>query len=189
MIPLPYGGGNRYQLERSDYIKATLAFVVLIGCVVLFAFEVRYFNNTFEVRQLVLRSLPFGLLLGAYLGYQLSKSSSELQEKVTFVVMPLILCLVFAPTFASISNRLFANRAPKQESVQFVKAEAIRSSRFGTYEWTPTSRPDAYHLFIVRNNRLERIKVKDNIFAGAQKGDQVDLPVYRGLWGFDFVKE
>ena len=91
------------------------------------------------------------------------------------------------PLLLSLTNRILSPFPVVEEKVEFVKASAYIGSRFGIHKGQSV-KPDGYHIFFIRNNRVERIKAKENPYPGIRKGTEVSLPVQRGLLGFDFVK-
>ncbi len=178
---------ERYPVLQSDYFVAVIGAAVLFSIITLYAFEVPWFSNTFNIKWLVGIALGIGLLCGIGLGWKMSRYGDEEMEKVAYVGLSLFVCLGVLPLFLSLSNRLLSPFPVVKEKVEFVKASAYIGSRFGVHKGQ-SSKEDGFHIFFIRNNRIERIKTRHKIFLGVSKGTIVELPIQRGLIGFEFVK-
>ena len=178
---------ERYPVLKSDYVVAVYGAILLFSVITLYAFEVPWFSNTFNIQWLVGIALGIGLICGAVLGWKMSKHGEEEMEKVAYVGLSLFVCLGVMPLFLSLSNRLLSPFPVVKEKVEFVKSSAYIGSRFGVHKGQ-SSKEDGFHIFFIRNNRIERIKTRHNPFVGISKGTTVELPVKRGLLGFEFVK-
>lgn len=176
-------GNNRYEMLRSDYGKAFFGAGLIILVIVLYVFEIRHFNNTLGVKGLVISGLVVGALLGLLLASQLQKYADELIEQFQIYITAMLLTMALMPLLVSMTNRLLSFHPIEKERVEFVQSDPFISSRFGHL---PEQEIEGYHTFVIYRNRLERLKSKTVLFPNASKGDQVDLTLRKGLWGFRF---
>ena len=181
------GSSNRLRPSGTGYIYAIAGLVVVIGLIVLTVFEFPHFSNTLHVKSLVIISLLIGALIGAFLGWRFSRSVFDLLDKVKIILIMTVFCMIFMPTLASLSNRLFTNKPIIEQPAQLVKLEEYRSDRFGHYLGQDPE-PTGYFTTVVLGNELFRIRSKKNIFAGAQRGDTLLVPIRKGLWGYSFIE-
>jgi hypothetical protein len=120
------------------------------------------------------------------IAFRLQKSAEDSVARMQIWAACLILCALFAPLVGSLINRLFSIRAAPQTFL-FFDERPYASSRFGWIEGEKIS-PDGYYIFITRNGKLERIESKKPRFEGVERGAEVELPVRKGLLGFDVVQ-
>ncbi len=172
---------------EHPHILGLLGTLFILSLVVLYALEFRYFDRTLGFGRLLGWSLPVGAVLGGLLGYRFQRQGRERLERIQIYVFFIVLCTLFAPLFASLSNRLLSWRSPRPVAVEFAGTDPRYASRFGL---TKDEVPEAnqYHLFFYRDDRLHRIKTEAPRFPEAEQGDTVVLNMKRGLWGFDIVQ-
>ncbi len=69
---------------------------------------------------------------------------------------------------------------------EFIQEEPYGASRFGIIEGQePTV--EGYFIFFVRNGQFERIKSPVPKFPNKEKGDEIQLAIREGFWGYDLV--
>ncbi len=182
------GGSNRIVLKRHEYIRAGLWLLGIFLVIVIYALEVKYFNNTFGVGSLVRRAVVVGALLGVVLGFLLTRNKPDMELLLKFQlwVAVIIGCIVIMPLLASLSNRLLSFQPAQPIPVELVRVEGFYANRFGLPEGQAPS-ADGYYVFFIKDNQLERLKYAAHPFPGAQAGEVVDIPVKTGLWNYDFV--
>lgn len=173
--------------SKHPRIAGLLITALILGFVVLYALEFHYFNRTLGFGRLLWWSLPVGAAVGAGLGYRFRKQGSSRLERVQLYVFFIVLCTLFAPLFASLSNRLLAPQAARSVPVEFAGVEPRFSSRFGLME---DEKPVAnqFYLFFYYDGRLHRIRTDSLRFPEAVRGDTVQLMLKRGLWGKEIVQ-
>jgi len=88
------------------------------------------------------------------------------------------------PLFASLSNRLLARKAAP-EKVEFVKLEPFLTAKFELKE--EGYQPDGYNFFFVRNQAIQHVKITQPLYKDTPRGDLIDIPVRKGLLGFDVL--
>ncbi len=178
---------NRQRPTGIGYLYAFGGLLIVIGLIVLTVFEFPHFSNTLQIKRLVLISLLVGGALGGLLGWQLSRPVFDLLDKVKIILIASVFCMIFMPTLASLSNRLFSYHPLRQEAASLVKIEAYQSDRFGNYLGKDPE-PTGYFTHVILQNKLFRIRSKKNIFATAQDGDTLTIPLRKGLWGYSFIE-
>jgi len=152
--------------------------------ILLYVNEFSYYANTFNRNKLIGVGVLIGSVVGLAIGYKLQQKSQEIIGKFQIFLGMMILGAIVMPLVFSMSNRLLSFSGTKEESVEFVKSEGFNESRFGRI---PQENPDGYYAFVVRKGAVLRLTTKTPIYQKAQKGDQVLLPVKKGLWGFEIA--
>lgn len=178
------GGNNPIDVPRKDFRKIIIGILAFILGIILYTLEIRHFNNTFEVKNLLIFGAILGLLVGLFLGYKMSHFGKESIEVFQIYFIITILSIIFMPLLVSLSNRWLSFHSTTIEKVEFVESNAYFASRFGN---AGEPEIDGYHTFFIRKGKLERIDSKKAIFPNAKKREMVDLPVKKGLWGFTEV--
>jgi len=80
---------------------------------------------------------------------------------------------------------LWSVHPTRKVPVEFVEESARYAGRFGAGE---TATANTYFTFFYKNQKLFKIQTRQPVFPGAKRGDIVELPLKRGLWGFDVVQ-
>ena len=173
------------KLSNKQILLIVIITFFIFATIIFAAFELMHFSNTFDVKKLVSIFLVLGLFLGLGLGFFLSKKVKDKIEKTVIIIMCTIFTTILMPIFGHFTNRTLAS----EQAIEQVKLSQVNiygSSRFGIPE-DGGLEPEGFHIFIIRKNKPERIRLKENIYEGFKKGANVELPTKKGLWGFDFV--
>ena len=186
ILPTPYGGQNRMKLTKNEYLKGIIGVLLIIGLIFLYAFEFKYFSNTFTIEKLIVRALLFGLVIGIGLGYYYSKNIKDSTDKLQLYTFFILTSLVLSPLFASLSNRLLSWHEVKNVEVELEQQSTYIGSRFGKLEG---QKWDGYYLIFYKDKKLERIKTRELVFPNARKGDMIIIPIKKGFWGYEYFKE
>ena len=173
-------------MKRNAYLLGFGAVLLVIGLIVLYVFEFRFFDRTLEFNRLFVGSMLLGGVAGFLLGYRFRGAGRELIEKVQLYVFFIVLCALFAPLFGSLSNRLLSWRGTRDVSVEFVNEEPRFASPYGVIIDEPLE-ANRYYLFFYKDGVLYRIKTDTLHYPDLESGDTIVLPMRRGLWGFDVV--
>ncbi|MFK7774702.1 MAG: hypothetical protein AB8F94_21365 [Saprospiraceae bacterium] len=187
MIPLPFGGQNREKLKKSEYALGILGALSIFLVAFLYAFEVKYFSNTFEGKSLILRSLIVGTLVGIAAGYFFSKQFHDSLEKLKLYIFFIVIALLVFPLLGSLSNRLLSFSSKQKTEVELQSQEAYLQSRFGRVK--TKNKKDGIFLFFVKDQKIHRVKTKEILFPGSKKGDRVYIVTKKGLWGYEYFIE
>lgn len=180
------GGGHRIKLKRHEYIRAGLALLAILLMIALISFELKHFNNTFEVKTMVIAALVVGLLLGVFISYRITQDHREMETLVKFQIWValLICCTLIMPFLASFSNRVLSFRGVDEVPVTFVQTEGFYADRYGLLDG---AEPDGYFVFVLKEGELVRLKTEENPFPNAKENETVLLPLRKGFWGFGYV--
>ena len=168
------------------YIKAILGALLLFFVITLYALEFSHFSQTFNIKSLIFTALAIGFLIGCVLANTYRKKMVEQVDKMAVIFGSIILSMLIMPLVMSLSNRLLSFNKAVDKKYEFIKEEAFGSSRFGMVEGMNED-VDGYHIFFVRDGIYERIKSDKPLFDDVKKGTSINLPVKRGLFGWEFV--
>ncbi len=167
-------------------IKYLLITLGIVGLIVLYVFEFEWLNRTFHSRSLVFIFLLLGALVGYLLSKKLRKTGKDWVEKLQLTLLIAVPLALFAPLLGSLSNRLLSFRAEQSIPVELVEEKAYFASIFGVLQ-DEKVKPTGYRSFFYKDQQLLRLQSKTPLFEGAEQGDTVQLPLKKGLWGFEFV--
>lgn len=187
MIPLPFGGQNREKLKKSEYALGILGTLVIFLVAFLYAFEVKYFSNTFEAKSMIWRSLAVGVIAGIIAGYFFSKPFNDGLEKLKLYIFSIVISLLLFPLLGSLSNRILSFSPKQKIEVELQSQEAYLQSRFGRVK--TKKKKDGIFLFFVKDQKFERVKTKEVLFPDSKKGDRVSIVTKKGFWGYEYFIE
>jgi len=172
------------ESAKNNIQKIVAGAVVFFIIIFLYANEFSWYANTFNRNKMMIIGVLLGLLAGAGIAYKFQFENQEIIEKIQLFIGAMVIGAILMPLVFSLTNRLLSFRGAQEESVEFVKNEAFNESRFGKI---PQENYDGYYTFIVRKGAVIRLTTKTPIYEEAQKGDQVLLPIKRGIWGFEIA--
>ncbi len=172
------------ESAKNNVKKIAAGAVSFFIFILLYVNEFSWYANTFNRNKLIIMGVIIGLMAGLAVGYKLQHKSQEIIGKFQICLGMMMIGAIVIPLIFSMSNRLLSFSGIQEESVEFVKSEGFNESRFGRI---PQENPDGYYAFVVRNGVVLRLTTKTPIYQEAHKGDQVPLPVKKGLWGFEIA--
>jgi hypothetical protein len=170
--------------EKLKYGALGLFFLTLI---LLYAFELDWFERTIGFPLLAKLSLLAGLLVGLAWGHVYAREEFGLTEKVQVYVYFCAMCMVFAPLAASLSNRWLAFRPVRMVTVDYVSQEARYASRVGLLKGEDP-KPTDYYLSFYYQQEIRTIDSSKPFPAALERGDEMQLRMRTGLWGFEVVQ-
>ncbi len=168
------------------FINSALVLLCLGGIIGGYLHEVPYFSNTFDMSYLFFRALILGALAGAALGWFVIKKVTDTSDRVPIFILCVVGCMVIFPLKASFINHFFAKNAPFTIKVSFQKEEPLRTSRFGIAR-NGVITADAFYVHFIKDGKMERIRSKNQSFQTVEKGQEIELPIKKGFFGFEFV--
>jgi len=170
----------------SQKIKLLLLFIGFFAVPILYTFEFEHFNRTLHVSTLAMIALLIGAAVGIGLGYRWQKTAEDFVGRIRIYAACIISAMLIMPLLASLSNRLLAFRPAQTIQVEFVEESPRYSSRFGVAN-DKAATASSCITFFYKESELLRIQTRESYFPNAQRGDMVDLPIKKGLWGFEVI--
>lgn len=174
-------------MKAKYKILAWLGMLAFVGLITVYTFEFHWIENTFDAGKLVSRSVFAGVLAGILTGFLWRKKADDLVARLRLWSACLLLPAMFAPLIGSLTNRLLSPHPERLIHVEFWQETAYAEERFGFIKGEKVE-PEGYYIFVVRDGEIKRFDSKIPRFPSVQRGDQIELPVKKGLWGFDVLK-
>ncbi len=177
------------NMTKKSVLWIVLGSLAIFGVIFLIAFETTWFENTFDATGLTVRSAVIGFIAGIVLAWIFIRKITDSLDKVKATLAIVIATLIIVTLCGSLSNRLFADKNITQEKVILFKEIPYYSGRFGLppkdqIQWT------GFYIFVVRNDKIERLVSDEALFLPEMAGLEVEIPVRKGFWGYDiFVPE
>ena len=165
-----------------------MAAFALIIIMTLYVLEFEHIGNTIKVSELMKIALLIGLSVGIYLGWKFQNKGEEQVDRIRIWSACIVLSLFFAPLIGSMTNRLVPRSGVKYKTFEFMEEKTISSSEDDLLINQETG-PDGCHLFVYYEGAIHRLKRKRCNYANLKQGDQIKLPVRKGLWGYEFVEQ
>lgn len=169
------------KTRLSIFISVVAIFLVIV----LYVLEFQWFQNSFDTKKLVVGSLLMGLAIGGFIGFAMQKYGRDWVDKAQIWMVCLVVPLLLMPLIGSITNRVFANQA-QETKVVFWGEKAFITSRFGKLE-AMSADTTGFYIFIVKDGAIQRLSWPASKFPNAQRGDTIELPVRKGLFGIELV--
>ncbi len=174
-------------MELREKLRYGLFGAFLLSLIVLYAFEFDWFERTINFPVLAGRSLLAGLLAGLAWGRPYAREQFGLTEKIQIYVYFCVMCMVFSPLAASLSNRLISFAEVRKVTVDYVSQEARYVSRVGMLKGE-AAKPTGYYLSFYYKQKIRTIDNPNPFPLDLDRGDETQLRMQRGLWGFDVVQ-
>jgi hypothetical protein len=164
-----------------------VAVALFFGVIYGYAQETVYFSNTFDSRYLFFRGLAVGAVIGLAGFFYYKKLATDALERFQLGAFLILLGMIVFPFLAIWSNHFFAKSDPLSTRVVFQRDEPIRTGRFGISKGK-LPEIDGFYTYFLKNSDADRIRSKQQLFRGVEQGSEVELPIKKGLWGFEFVE-
>jgi hypothetical protein len=168
------------------YLKAILGVVCFLLVAAGYAFQIPVFSNTFDSMYLFFRALLVGGVTGFVVGRYLKDRSELPEEKLGILLGCIFAGIIVFPLIAIISNKTISLSDPLSIKVKYMRTEQLISSRFGMVK-NMSDNVDAVYTHFIKDGEALRIRTKKPIFDGVERGTEVELPIRKGLWGFNVV--
>ncbi len=182
---------RRVRLSGREYLFYGGAGLLLLALVIAYGVEIRHFKDLLHPGRLMGYSALAGLLLGIGLGFVLRAALEKRRgrrfeplERVQIHIITFLLCMFFAPLFASWLNRSLASKEVVWLPFVFYREEAFYSNRYGLPKG---EKPEAtgYHLYLfdqdIEETHLFTLPVP--VAKGLAQGADIKLPFHRGALG------
>lgn len=162
--------------------------VFLLGYLIfMFGRELPYLANTLEAGTLMGIFAGLGLFCGIGLGYYLARNEFEIEDRVRLYALAIVACLFFFPPIGSFTNRVLSFRNVKYVEVEFQREVPYIASRYGIL-MSGEIKPDGYYTYVKYQGKDYKLVHDKMQFPGHQMGDQVQIALHTGLWGFQWVE-
>jgi hypothetical protein len=168
-------------------VIAIVAVALFFGILYGYAHESLYFSNTFGIRYLFFRGLAVGAMLGLGCFFYYKKITTDTLERFQLGAFCVLIGMFVFPYLAISTNHFFAEKGPLSIKVLFQREEPIRTGRFGISKGQ-LPEIDGFYTYFLRNSDIDRVRSKQQLFRGIESGGEVELPIRKGLWGFEFVE-
>ncbi len=169
------------------FLKSVFALLIIASIVYGYTLEVPYFSNTFKIQYLFFRALFLGALVGGLSGWFFSKKATDKEDRVPIFLLCLFAGLAIFPLLAIRLNHVLAKHPLLSIKAIFLKEEALRTSRVGIVRNSVVP-VDAYYVYFKKDGETERIRCKTQSFRAVEAGQEIELPVKHGFFGFDFYE-
>ncbi|HMG16995.1 MAG TPA: hypothetical protein VK590_16170 [Saprospiraceae bacterium] len=162
--------------------------VALIMLGWLYATEYAYFDNTLNIKKLLLIAAAIGGGIGILAGLFFSRTDKgDNLTRIQTVLFCFFIGVLFVPVIAAKTNRYLAEETPRIKQFTFLRQVPVYSKPFGQTKmekFTPT-----YFLIYLNTGNSESIRLKSTKewLQNSDKGKTIDLPVKKGYWGYDIV--
>ncbi len=178
-------GRNREKYSIKEYLTYGGLTLLVVGMLVLYAFEFEYFRRYIDISSFILVALAGGLIFGIGLAYFLKGKAKNATETVQIYVFCIISSLIFAPLIFSLTNRIFTVSSYEKE-VQIVKIDKRMTSRFGP-EKGKKLEPNLLEVSYLSEGENFKFATKSLTLQDAKRGDIVGLEFKKGLLGFEYI--
>jgi hypothetical protein len=168
--------------KLKSIAAVTLLFATLYG----YTREVPYFSNTFDSRFLFFRGVAVGIVAGLAAFFYYRKTATDEIERFQLGAFFVLLGMFIFPYFFIATNHFLADKDPHSIKVIFQRQEPIRTGRFGISK-DKLPEIDGFYTYFLKNSEPDRVRSKQQLFRGIESGGEVELPILKGFWGFEFV--
>lgn len=169
------------------YWKYIIAVLLIVVVITLYVKEFYWFNRTLNVGGLVLWSISMGGACGVVAWLFLRRHAADSIDNFRILAFCVLIPALLMPLAAGLSNRLLSPHPTVSTPVIFESEKPFYSSLFGFIK-EDKGKPSGYYLFFYHQDRLYRIENRSAQFAGVRRGEEILLPMRRGLWGAVWVK-
>ncbi|MCB0707245.1 MAG: hypothetical protein KDC34_18135 [Saprospiraceae bacterium] len=171
-------------MKNSKLIYWIIALAVL-GLVAWAAYEITTWQNLLGLGNFPLWACLAGGITGLFVANRVAGTFDDSIDRIRVLAFSFFGGLILFLALSSFMNRVFAGPS-KSVPVAFVKQEAFGASRFGLLQ--DSIKADGYYLYFQRPNKpLERIRLRYPYPTPPQEGDQITLPIRKGLFGIEIV--
>ena len=167
-------------------IAAWLLVFFLVFLIACYVHEFDYIGNTIHYQSLIWKSLAIAFISGNFLGWYLHQRGEEQVDRIRIWSAAVLLPLFFAPWLGSFTNRAFIGKPVNTRTMEFLEERPFAASAYGFLK-DEEIKEDGCYLFVFYKNNIHRLKRPSCEFYEKLNGDQIELPVRKGLWGYEFI--
>jgi hypothetical protein len=168
-------------------LKSIVGVALFFGILYGYAQETTYFSNTFGINYLFFRGMALGAIVGLACFFYYKKYATDALERFQIGALLMVLGMFVFPYLAIWSNHFFASKGPLSIKAIFQREEAIRTGRFGISKGK-LPEIDGVYTYFLKDSEIDRVRSRQQLFRGIELGTEVELPIQKGFWGYDFVE-
>lgn len=174
---------NRIKVSNKTKILSFSAVFALVGLIALYVLEFHWFQNTLNAKRLIWISLGVGFFISLGLAYLLTKNTKDSYDRLRISLMIIFIITLFSPLFGSLTNRILSFQETENQDVVFFAEKRVSDFKLVDEEKSRKG----YFVFFIRNGKTERAKSSNRLFKNIEKGTSIELPIKKGLLGFEIV--
>lgn len=171
---------------KNDQLRYSILATIVFGLIILYVFEISWFQRTLHATPLLLFSLLIGSIIGLIAAYYYRDSAEDLTERVQIYIFFLVVGMTFAPLLGSLSNRLLARSAVREVPAVVYHIQAKYASAYGVIKGEKPA-VTQWKIALETPDGLLQLILKEPIFTEVERGDSLYLHVKKGLWGAEFL--
>lgn len=172
-------------MQKNYKVLAWAAAIGIVLIIALYSIEFFYISNTLEVESLVFRTAILMLLLGIYAAFHFQNKGEEQVDRIRIWSVCLLIPLFFAPWLGSLSNRLAPASAIEYKTLEFIESIPLSQDKQAVQE--EDQKESGCFLFVYYKGKIQRLRRPTCEFENKKNGDEISLPVKKGLWGYEVI--
>lgn len=181
-LPTPYGGQNRVRLSRKEYLIWGSITLIITGTILLFAFELPHFNNTFYVGRMFLCTTVVAILVGTFIVFKIKNTFKDTVDAIRVSLMISLGLIALTFLITHILNRSITRGEAYTETYPFIQHQFYRvnDSEFAS--------ENTFSTYIEVNNNMKRLVSRGPLYDETSENQKITIPVKTGLFGFKVAK-
>jgi len=104
-LPTPYGGQNRIRLSRKEYLTWGSITLGIVGAILLFAFELPHFSNTFQLGKMFLCTTIIAILGNTFIIFKIKNTFKDTVDAIRVSLMTYLGLIALTFLIAHFLNR------------------------------------------------------------------------------------
>ncbi len=181
-LPTPYGGQNRVKLSRKEYLTWGGITLGIVGAIVLFAFELPHFNNTFRLGIMFLCTTIVAVAIGTFIIFKIKHTFKDTVDSIRVSLMMYLGLIALTFLMAHVLNRNLTPGQTRTETYPFLEHRLYRISN------NELASENTFLTFIEIDNDMKRLVSRGPIYNETSQNQKVTIPVKTGLFGFKVAK-
>jgi len=181
-LPTPYGGQNRIRLSRKEYLIWGGITLGIVGAIVLFAFELPHFNNTFHLGVMFLCTTIIAVVVATFIIFKVKHTFKDVVDSIRVSLMTYLGLIALTFLIAHFLNRNITPGETRTASYPFLQHQLYRQSD------AELARDHIFLTFIEVDNNMKRLVSRGPIYNETSENQKVTIPVKIGLFGFRVAK-
>jgi len=181
-LPTPYGGQNRVRLSRKEYLTWGSITLGIVGAILLFAFELPHFNNTFHLGKMFLCTTVVAIATGTFIIFKIKHTFKDSVDAIRVSLMTYLGLITLTFLIAHFLNRNITPGETRTETYPFLQHQLYRKSD------AELTRDHIFLTHIEVDNNMKRLVSRGPIYNETSENQKVTIPTKKGLFGFKVAK-